>query len=89
MDIAPEEAGAMEFIGTLKDEVVISLAHSAADYEISAAAFASGASHVTHLYNAMRPFSHRNSGLVGAAMDSKNCHVELICDVMEYTFIPL
>ncbi len=33
-----------------------------------------------HLYNAMQPFTHRNPGMVGAAMDSKNCHVELICD---------
>lgn len=39
VNIAPEEAGAMEFIEALKDEVVISLAHSAADYDICAKAF--------------------------------------------------
>ena len=39
VNIAPEEAGAMEFIEALKDEDVISLAHSAADYDICAKAF--------------------------------------------------
>lgn len=80
VDIAPETEGAMEFIDAVKDEVVISIAHTTADYGIAAEAFSRGASHVTHLYNAMPPFNHRNPGVVGAARDAENCHVELICD---------
>jgi N-acetylglucosamine-6-phosphate deacetylase len=80
VDLAPEEPGAMSFIETLKDEVVLSLAHTVADYDTAMEAFARGASHVTHLYNAMPPLNHRNPGVVGAARDTQNCRVELICD---------
>lgn len=78
--IAPEENGAMDCIKSLKDEVVLSVAHTTADYETSMEAFQAGASHVTHLFNAMPPFSHRDPGVVGAAADSEPCNVELICD---------
>lgn len=77
--IAPEQEGAMEFIEQKHREVVISLAHTCADYDTSVAAFEKGASHVTHLYNAMNPFTHRAPGLIGAAGDKK-AEVELICD---------
>ena len=43
-------------------------------------ALAEGASHVTHLYNAMPPLNHREPGVIGAARDDEKCHVELICD---------
>ncbi len=66
--IAPEEEGAMDFIEKKHGEVVLSLA------------FEKGASHVTHMYNAMNPFTHRAPGLVGAAADTKKVEVELICD---------
>ena len=78
--IAPEEEGAMELIHTLKDQVVLSLAHTTADYDTAMKAFQQGASHVTHLYNAMPPFTHRAPGVVGAACDTPDCQVELICD---------
>ena len=39
-----------------------------------------GASHATHLYNAMPSLHHRNPGVIGAVRDSQKCHVELICD---------
>ena len=77
--LAPEEAGAMEFIDACKDEVVISVAHTTADYDTAREAFERGARQVTHLYNAMPPFSHRAPGVIGAACDS-DCNVELICD---------
>ena len=78
--LAPEEEGAMEFIDELKEEAVISLAHTTADYETSMEAFRRGASHVTHLFNAMPPFSHREPGVTGAAFDTPDCDVELITD---------
>ena len=80
VDIAPEEAGAMEFIDKVKGKVVVSLAHTASDYDTAMEAIAHGASHATHLYNAMPPLNHRNPGVIGAVRDSDSCHVELICD---------
>ncbi len=80
VSIAPETTGAMDVIQELHNEVVVSLAHTTADYETAMEAFQKGASHVTHLYNAMLPFTHRAPGILGAAFDSPNCRVEVICD---------
>lgn len=79
VDIAPEEPGAMHFIDAVKDEVVVSIAHTVADYATAREAFRHGANHVTHLFNAMPPFNHREPGVVGAAVDS-GAYAELICD---------
>ncbi|PHV69428.1 N-acetylglucosamine-6-phosphate deacetylase [Sporanaerobium hydrogeniformans] len=78
--IAPEEEGALECIKQFKKEVVFSLAHTTADYDKATQAFKAGASHVTHLYNAMPSFTHRAPGVIGAAFDAPHCQVELICD---------
>ncbi len=78
--IAPEEAGAYECISAFKDQVGFSIAHTTADYDTSLKAFEAGATHVTHLYNAMPAFSHRAPGVIGAAFDTPDCMVELICD---------
>lgn len=77
--VAPEVDGAMEFIDACRDEVTVSIAHTTADYDTAKEAFDRGARQVTHLYNAMPPFSHRAPGVIGAACDS-DCRVELICD---------
>ncbi len=78
--VAPEEEGAMEFIRTVKKDVRVSIAHTVADYDATTEAFKNGASQVTHLYNAMPPFLHREPGVIGAACDNENVMVELICD---------
>ncbi len=78
--IAPELPGAEELIRELKDEVVLSVAHTAADYEQAMWAFQNGVHHVTHLYNAMSGLNHRAPGVVGAAADASSVEVELICD---------
>lgn len=78
--VAPELPGALSMIRVLRNEVVVSLAHTEADYETAVKAFESGAHQVTHLYNAMPPFLHRNPGVIGAAFDTPECRVELICD---------
>lgn len=80
VSIAPEVEGAMEFIERKSSEAVISIAHTAADYDTSILAFKKGASHVTHLYNAMNPYTHRAPGPIGAVADAVNAKVELICD---------
>jgi N-acetylglucosamine-6-phosphate deacetylase len=78
--VAPELPGALEFIEKVKDRCTVSIAHTAADYETAKKAVAAGATQVTHLYNAMRPFLHREPGVVGAAAESKQVLAELICD---------
>lgn len=80
VDIAPEVDGAMECIETIKDDVRVSLAHTNANYDIAEEAFQKGAKHVTHLYNAMPPYTHRAPGVIGAACDNEDVMVELICD---------
>ena len=80
VDIAPENEGAMEFIDAVKDKVVVSIAHTVADYDTASEALRRGAGHVTHLYNAMPPLNHREPGVIGAARDDEKCHVEMICD---------
>lgn len=80
VSLAPEIPENFDFIKQAKDSVLLSLAHSCADYETAKAAFEAGASHVTHMFNAMPPFHHRNPGIVGAALDSTDVHVEMICD---------
>lgn len=78
--LAPNVPGAMELIDALKDETTISLGHTAADYDTARKALDAGARHVTHLFNAMAPFSHREPGLIGAAAEDPDCMAELICD---------
>jgi N-acetylglucosamine-6-phosphate deacetylase len=78
--IAPEVAGAADCIEELKEEVVLSVAHTMADYDEATEAFTHGVHHVTHLYNAMAGISHRAPGVVGAAADNENVEAELICD---------
>lgn len=78
--LAPNMENALEFIRELKEETVISLGHSAADYDTAREALEQGASHVTHLYNAMNPLGHRAPGLIGAASEKEGCVAELICD---------
>ena len=79
--IAPEEnRNAEDFIRKIKDEAVISLAHTDADYETALRAFREGASHAVHLYNAMSGFSHREPGVPGAVFDCGHVTAELICD---------
>lgn len=78
--IAPEIPDAMEFIAMEKENAVLSIAHTTADYDTARKAMEKGARHVTHLYNAMPPLSHRAPGVIGAAFDCKDCEVEVICD---------
>ncbi|MDD7390025.1 MAG: N-acetylglucosamine-6-phosphate deacetylase [Lachnospiraceae bacterium] len=77
--LAPEEPGAMEFIEAVKNSTVVSVAHTCTDYETACEAFQRGASHVTHLYNAMPGLTHREPGPIAAAWEN-GASVELIAD---------
>lgn len=80
--LAPEVEGNMDFIRELKDEVHISIGHTAAGYDTASEAFALGADHVTHLFNAMPAFAHRDPGVVGATADHQRVYAEVICDLI-------
>ena len=60
--------------------VVVSIGHSAATYDQAAMAWANGARSMTHVYNGMTPFNHRNNGLVGASYRFRTMYGEIICD---------
>jgi N-acetylglucosamine-6-phosphate deacetylase len=79
--LAPERPGALALIRRLRDAgVVTSLGHTDARYAELIAGVDAGASLVTHLYNAMRPFQHREPGSVGAALTDDRLTVGLIAD---------
>ncbi len=80
VDVAPEVPGAEEFIQKAKHLCTVSVAHTDAGYDDARMAFAAGATHLTHLYNAMSPIHHRNPGVIPAAAENPNVHAELICD---------
>jgi len=81
MTVAPEVPGAGEVIRAARDRgVAISVGHSDAIYDEAASAFEIDATHVTHAFNGMRPYHHREPGIVGAALDSGEATIEVIAD---------
>ena len=80
VDVAPELDGAAAFAKEVSAYCKVSVAHTDAAYEDAAAVFASGADHLTHLFNAMPPIHHRKPGVIGAASEREDVVAELICD---------
>jgi N-acetylglucosamine-6-phosphate deacetylase len=79
--LAPEIDGGLELTRSLATSgVAVSVGHSAATFEEGEAAFAAGARRATHLFNRMRPMTHRDPGLAGAVLASEDVAAELICD---------
>lgn len=79
--IAPEREGAVEFAEyATKNGVTVALGHSAATFEEAKRVVGAGANVFVHTYNGMSPLTHREPGMVGAAMELKNTFAELICD---------
>lgn len=79
--LAPERPGAAALIRLLTERgVVVSAGHSDATAAEAHAAFDLGVRTVTHLFNAMRPFSPRDPGIVGAALARDDVVVQLIVD---------
>jgi len=81
LTIAPELLGAAPCIRAARDAgVVVAMGHTDATYEQARAGIALGVRHAVHVYNAMRPFSHRDSGVIGAVLTSPEVTAELIAD---------
>jgi N-acetylglucosamine-6-phosphate deacetylase len=81
MTLAPELPGALELIDVLTAQgIAVSCGHSDATAEQAGVAFDRGARTVTHLFNAMRPLTHRDPGIVGAALVRDDVVVQIIVD---------
>lgn len=80
VDVAPELPGAIPFIREAAGHCTVSIAHSACDYPQAKAAIEAGASHLTHLYNAMASLHHRDPGPIAAGAEEPNVMAELISD---------
>lgn len=81
--LAPELPGADALIRRLVGwGITVSIGHSDATYNQVLAAVAAGATRVTHLCNAMRPFHHREPGVVGAALVTDALSAEVIVDLV-------
>lgn len=79
--LAPELQGAEVAIKALiARNIVVSAGHSNATYEEMEQAIEWGVRQVTHCYNAMRGFSHRDPGMLGSAWLNENVIAEYICD---------
>jgi N-acetylglucosamine-6-phosphate deacetylase len=79
--LAPELPGAAELIDeATRAGVIVSMGHTDASYAEAMAAIARGARHAAHVFNAMRPFAHRETGVLGAILTSPNVTAELIAD---------
>ncbi|MFM8943771.1 MAG: N-acetylglucosamine-6-phosphate deacetylase, partial [Actinomycetota bacterium] len=79
--VAPEEPGGLDLVSLLVARgITVAVGHSDADAPTAHAAFDRGARIVTHLYNAQRPFSARDPGLIGASLVRDDVTVSLIVD---------
>lgn len=81
LTLAPELPGAADLIrAAVAAGVIASIGHTDADYEQARAAIQAGARHAVHVYNAMRPFSHRDPGVLAAIMTDPEVTAEIIAD---------
>lgn len=80
VDVAPELPGAAEFTAKAKEYATVSVAHTDSDYISAKAVFDAGATHLTHMFNAMPGIHHRNPGVIPAAAENNRVRAELICD---------
>jgi|SRR6185312_1753713 len=81
MTIAPELDGAPEVISeATKRGVCVSMGHSNATLAQTRAGVTSGARHVTHIFNAMRPLDHRDPGILGETLTNPQLTAEVIAD---------
>lgn len=81
MTLAPELPGALELAAhAIARGVRVSMGHSNATAPEARAGIAAGAVSATHTFNAMRPFDHREPGIIGTVLATDTLFAELICD---------
>src|SRR5207248_3102768 len=69
LTVAPELPGALQVIDAArKAGVTVALGHTDATYAEARTGIEHGARHAVHVFNAMRPFSHRETGVLGAIL---------------------
>lgn len=79
--LAPEIVGGRDLqTFLLKEGIQVSTGHSHATYKEALDAFSAGSLSVTHMFNAMSGFNHREPGLIGAVLDSSDVYTEIILD---------
>lgn len=79
--LAPEIVGGLDLVQQLVVAGIrVSLGHTGATFAESRSAIEAGATRATHLFSAMRPFTHREPGVIGAVLTDSAVAVEVICD---------
>ncbi len=79
--IAPEINGATKLIKKITDTgIIASMGHSEATYAEAEAGFHAGAKGITHIFNAMRGFHHRELGIAGFGLLNQDIYIEVIAD---------
>jgi N-acetylglucosamine-6-phosphate deacetylase len=79
--IAPELKGAVQLIKKISDMgIIVSMGHSEATFTEAEAGFHAGAKGMTHIFNAMRDFHHREPGIAGFGLVNQNIYIEVIAD---------
>lgn len=79
--VAPELEGATKLIKAIRKRGIIpSMGHSEATYQEAELGFHAGAGGITHLFNAMSGFHHREPGLAGFGLMNPEVYVEVIAD---------
>ena len=81
LTLAPELEGALALLEFARSKgLKVGIGHSNATYEEAKSAIEAGATHAVHCFNAMRPFQHRDAGIIGAVLTDDRVSAELICD---------
>jgi N-acetylglucosamine-6-phosphate deacetylase len=81
LTLAPELEGALAVLEYARSKgLKVGIGHSNATYEEAKSAIEAGATHAVHFFNAMRPFLHRDAGIIGAVLTDDRISAELICD---------
>ncbi|HOE16288.1 MAG TPA: amidohydrolase family protein [Syntrophorhabdaceae bacterium] len=79
--VAPELKGAAKLIKAMADMgIIANMGHSDATYTEAEEGFKAGARGITHIFNAMRGFHHREPGIAGFGLLNKEVYIEVIAD---------
>lgn len=81
MTVAPEADNALDLIEFLHHQgIAVGFGHSGATLEMSKLALSYGPASITHIFNAMRPYHHREPGLIGLCFSSPRLKASVISD---------